>query len=469
MPNRSLSFALAIALVASSLLAGDKLSKDNKEWLELVGPLILPEEERIYRDLEKADRKAFEEIFWARRDPDPKNVSANNSFKTDYLAVRKAADERYRVPGSKGGETDCGRTFVLLGEPEHVQRGQFGADAGARQPETWTYRGEMFKSGEIEIDFDETCSVPGGARWAAQLTRLAETQITRPQIGYHKNDEGRLVKLADQLPKPSPALTLLEMPRQDFALEAEPKLSMRSQDGSATYVAGLVRGDAAGFETLEREGRRVVDLTLAIEAIDAEGRSAMIGAKQLHAPVGDDGKFTASYGVTLRPGRYTLKVGALNPMNHAGSVVELPIEPRDFGGDELMVSDILIFSEMKQRPPTSEKDPLAAFLLGTSQLVPRFGDTYREAEAIQVIAMVYGAPADEASGQPSVGATYTILKDGKAIMRSAETEYTTPDCVPAVGPIPLSGFEPGEYSVELSLEDKVSDRLYKRQATFSVK
>ena len=83
--------------------------------------------------------------------------------------------------------------------------------------------------------------------------------------------------------------------------------------------------------------------------------------------------------------------------------------------------------------------------------------------------MVYGAPADAASGDPLVGATYTILKDGKPISRSQEAEYTTAECVPAVGPIPLSGFEPGDYSVELSLEDKVSDRVHKRQVAFSVK
>ena len=93
MPNRSISFALATALVASSLLAGDKLSKDNKKWLALVRPIMLPEEERIYRDLEKRERQTFEEIFWARRDPDPKDVNADNSFRTGYLAARKTADE----------------------------------------------------------------------------------------------------------------------------------------------------------------------------------------------------------------------------------------------------------------------------------------------------------------------------------------------------------------------------------------
>ncbi len=468
MPNRSISIALAATLVASSVLAGDKLTKDDKKWLELVTPIILPEEERIYRDLKKGERKTFEEIFWARRNPDPEKVSEENSFKDDYLAARKAADASYRVLGKAGGVTDCGRTFLLLGEPDEVQKGSFGADIGARPPETWTYRGEMFKDGEIVIDFDETCSVPDGVQWSAQLKRLTETKITLPQLGYHRKDE-KLIKLADQLPKPSPALTLLEAPRQDFALEAEPKLSMRSMDGGATYLAGLVRGDAAGFETSERDGRRVADLTLALEVIDAEGRSVMRGAKELETPVGDDGKFTASYGVALRPGEYTLKVGALNAKSEAGSVIETPIESRDFGGHELMVSDILVFSEMEQRQEVDQKDPLAAFLLGTNQVIPRYGNEFEQNEAIQIISMVYGAAADEVSGQPSLGATFTILKDGRPISRSQEAEYTTPDSVPAVGPIPLASFEPGEYSVELSLEDKVSGGEHVRRATFTVK
>ena len=49
-----------------------KLDNADKKWLEDVRPIILPDEEKTFKELkEKADRNEFQKIFWARRDPNP--------------------------------------------------------------------------------------------------------------------------------------------------------------------------------------------------------------------------------------------------------------------------------------------------------------------------------------------------------------------------------------------------------------
>jgi len=67
----TLALALAVLSLAPAAARADKLDKEDKKWLDEVKPLMLPDEEKTFRDLkDKADRLEFQKIFWARRDPD---------------------------------------------------------------------------------------------------------------------------------------------------------------------------------------------------------------------------------------------------------------------------------------------------------------------------------------------------------------------------------------------------------------
>ena len=114
----SLTMAMALTLLvgSSAYAKGDKLSKDDKKWLEEeVAALITTEEIEIFKDLKSKDRKLFKEIFWARRDPDP--MTPKNEFIDDYQARVKAADENITNVGVKGSRSDMGHIAILLGSP----------------------------------------------------------------------------------------------------------------------------------------------------------------------------------------------------------------------------------------------------------------------------------------------------------------------------------------------------------------
>src|SRR5687767_1068867 len=169
--------ALAALLLLPAPLLAQKLEKEHKKFLEDVKPIMLPQEEKTYRELkDKNDRAEFEKIFWARRDPDL--GTPENEYKAEYDKARADADTRYRVAGQVGSATDCGRVFILLGAPDDVKKetAQEEATLVRRAPETWTFRdreGFKFKDGQIQISFDEECRLPQGARLGDQLNRLA--------------------------------------------------------------------------------------------------------------------------------------------------------------------------------------------------------------------------------------------------------------------------------------------------------
>lgn len=539
MPVRRLLFptVLTLSLLAAPAGAAEKLDKDSKKWLEGVAAIILPEEEKFFRDLKaKEDRAEFQKIFWARRDPDLE--TADNEFKVEYQKAVAEADRRFKAGSAPGSSTDCGRVFILLGEPAEVKKQPREEGAvGPRQPEVWTYRGTQFKGGAIEIGFDSVCALPQGARLSEQLNRLAESRIANPNIDYRPATDGHLVKLVDLLPKPSPSQALLKQPRQEFTLVAQPKLFMRGK-GGATYIGGLVRGEASALTALEEAGKKRVVLVIAAQAVEDGGRVAASTPELTTTPeLAEDGSFVASYAVTLRPGKYNLAVAALDSGSQKGSVSSIPVEVPDLGRGELAVSELLILSDVKEGVTQDPKDPLSAFYLGTTQLVPRFGNVFSKSESIQLLALVYdgqtnpavvtmdkynaleiGITIEEAqkrigasgiesarsegtviyqwknddgsnmsatfqngklttkaqaglekAGKAAVTTKFTILKDGKAVTSGEDQTSDVPSAAPAVGPVPLSKFHPGQYLARVKVVDNVAGKEIVREASFEVR
>ena len=195
--NRQL-VGLVLALLAAPALRADKLDNDSKKWLEGVRPIMLAEEEKIFKGLkDKAERQEFQKIFWARRDPDLETPA--NEYQVEYEKLRGEADAKFKVGGTPGSLTDCGRIYILLGPPDDVKKRERGERPG-RTPESWTFKERpslTFKGGQaqIEIDFDENCLLPQGARMGEQLNRVAEGRLANPNLNYRPGTDGRVGKL----------------------------------------------------------------------------------------------------------------------------------------------------------------------------------------------------------------------------------------------------------------------------------
>ena len=83
-----------------------------------------------------AEREAFIDSFWRRRDTDI--ATEANEFRQEHYLRLAAANEKFAVDGKKGSLSDRGRIYIQKGPPENIIR-----PAGR---EIWTYAdGERYE------------------------------------------------------------------------------------------------------------------------------------------------------------------------------------------------------------------------------------------------------------------------------------------------------------------------------------
>jgi hypothetical protein len=396
---------------------------------------------------------------------------------------RKRADALFAYPGTPGSETGCGQVFLLLGDPLEVEgrevREQFSSiepmREGARRPERWIYRSRRgdpieFTGGELQISFDAECRFSEAGRVLDDLHRVARSRITQPALDYRRTAEGRLMRLEDARGggggPAADAASLLASGRSDFPLEVEPKLLLRTQSGHC-YAAGLVRGrpmapgPQAGDQPAPASG------TVVAQAVPDSGPALPAVQRPFASRAEEDGSFLASYGLTLTPGRYTLKVGLLLPGGQ-GSTTSLALEVPDFDAPGLKTTDLVLYPEQDAPASADPKDPYAALAVGSLRLRPRFGNVFRAGDAIQVVAVLYGGRVDAGSGKASLRARFSILEADKPVARGGEQSFETPMAVASVGPLALRGYAPGPYIVRLEARDEVAGATVTREAALQI-
>lgn len=117
----------------------EKLTPEHRKWLEEEVVYIITDKEReAFLTLETVDeRERFIEAFWYRRDPDP--TTPQNEFKDEHYRRLDYANEKFSRQTTRAGwETDQGRIYITLGEPQRRQR--FEAHYNIAYCELWTYQ-----------------------------------------------------------------------------------------------------------------------------------------------------------------------------------------------------------------------------------------------------------------------------------------------------------------------------------------
>ena len=316
-----------------------------------------------------------------------------------------------------------------------------------------TSPGRTFAGGKVQIAFDADCR--GTAGLAEQLDRIAGAKIVHPNIDYRKGKDGHIVKLADQLPKDTKARALFKAPRQDFPVAAQAAY-LKVADGS-TALVGLVRGDASGLAAADAGGTKTVNVSIAASVVGADGNEAGWMEQTMNAPVGPDGAFVGSFKLGLKPGKYTLKAGAVDLKGGKASLASMPIEVPDLceGGDgggrhhapgALGGVDHPAAATSRRSRPSTRPTPLTrtrAFNLAQARLIPLFGTTLHKADQLSIFYQVYDLAVD-AAGKADAMATVSILKDGKAPIASTQNPMNTAVGGSVIGPVPLAGYELGQ-------------------------
>jgi GWxTD domain-containing protein len=480
----SASLIVFIALAGSYLGAADKgLDKAAEKWLREVHLLILPEEEGLFRALlTTEDRKEFQRIFWARRDPDPS--TPKNEMEEALVKGRSRADDLFTSPNERGGETGCGQVFLLLGDPLEVQgieqRGTQGRGArekfdslqpmrdGARPPEVWVYRSKAgdpvgFTGGELRIPFDDACRFSEGGRILDDLRLIARSRVVRPALDYRTSADGHLVPLEALLKAQSASGSAPIAGATDFPVALEPKLLLRTQTGVA-YAAGLVRADLAAAKVASGPGP--VTGVVSAEATPVSG-PAIKAQRAFSATAAADGSLIASYGLPLKPGQYALRIG-VSLSGGKSSSATVPLEVPDFEAPGLHVAPLVLYPD-EPSSPADPKDPYSALTVGSLRLRPRFGDAFKVSDALQVVSVLSGGKTDPATGKASLHARFTVMKDGKQVAKGDDQAFETSNAVASIGPVPLAGYSLGRYVVRLEVKDGAAGTSVTEERPFEIK
>ena len=135
--------ALSIVIFFSMAMSGfsQKKSQENshQKWLEEeVAHIITPAEREVFSKLSTVrEKNLFIQAFWKHRDPTP--ITTENEFKAEHYR-RINHSNRYFGRGlpKPGGNTDRGRMYIILGEPNDIQR--FEGKTQVYPTEVWFYQ-----------------------------------------------------------------------------------------------------------------------------------------------------------------------------------------------------------------------------------------------------------------------------------------------------------------------------------------
>lgn len=127
MEYKKLFTVVILSLLSLSLLPGkskvSQLPPKYKKWIqEEVVYIITPTERKVFLELETdREREMFMQSFWSQRDPNPH--TEENEFQIEhYRRLKYANDQLGRGTPTAGWRTDMGRIYIILGEPNSIER-----------------------------------------------------------------------------------------------------------------------------------------------------------------------------------------------------------------------------------------------------------------------------------------------------------------------------------------------------------
>ena len=122
------------------------------------------------------------------------------------------------------------------------------------------------------------------------------------------------------------------------------------------------------------------------------------------------------------------------------------------------------------------------YTFSTIKISPSLDNKFKKTDEFNIMFWIYGAAADAAK-KPNVEVEYAFhqkLADGEKFFNKTEPQIMNAETLPpqfdlAAGhqltgslAVPLASFPPGDYRLELKINDKVAGKTVTRESTFSV-
>ncbi len=500
-----------------------ELETPYRKWLnEDVVYIITDEEKTAFKRLATdEEREQFIEQFWLRRDPTPD--TEENEFKEEHYRRIAYANDHY-ASGIPGWKTDRGRIYIMYGPADEIEShpsgGTYerpmeegGGETSTYPFEQWRYRYLEGIGTNIVIEFvDPTMSgeyhmtmdpsekdaltyVPGaGLTLMEQMGLASKTQRFQNTDGTHlgqafggssesmmefnrleqfaKLQKPPAVKFKDLEDAVTSKITFNILPmkvRADFFPLTEASvltyvtLQFENKDMQFQDKSGVEKASINIFGRITTMTRRIVQTFEDTVTVDCAQEMLQDYAKRLSI---------YQKALPLPPGTYRLNVVVKDIVGGNMNNYETALNVPHVDAEKLMSSTIVL-ADLIEKVPTKSIG-VGQFVIGTTKVRPRVSESFTRAEKMGIYLKLYNFGPDDKTQKPNGQIEYEVLKNGsnEKIFEFTEDIASLPGAsasqVTVEKLLPLSGMQPGQYTLKLKITDRNRNQTLTPSAQFSV-
>ncbi|MEO8217109.1 MAG: GWxTD domain-containing protein [Acidobacteriota bacterium] len=517
MKIRNSMLAVVCALLISGIAAAASITPEQAAWAKGPAQYLMTKHEmdqwKSIKSEEEANR--FIDLFWAKRNPDP--TKPGNAFRDRFEALVKYADEHFGHQKLPGSMTERGKVFILIGPPSRVaktntetistvQSGSLKDVEGNLNEdnppaETWIYETDHIPAyagnQELRINFVDQFAngdfklTNSRTNFTDLFKKSASAAILHPELTAVP--QVAMAPAAPTMQAPSqaaPAVTVAPPP-------AAPALSTQFKTESLkTAVSEFNAAKTSPYkpsyvtygEFITSSGEYFVPVELYVPASAALPSENLTFFGQIQDKDGNpvavfeepatlqQSKYDWYYdkSLPLQPGKYVGVFGLASdgkPLTMSRAELNLdPLTGTDPSMSRLILSNNLFALAEAQKPD----DPYA---FGGIKVVPKGDLTFHSSDELWYFFELRNPGVDE-SGNPKVQVKVDVqgtTAKGKKVKMSAPMSPANAELLKGVpghyavgSSIPLGGFEPGDYSMKLTVKDSLKSQTYTREQAFKI-
>ena len=137
----------------------------------------------------------------------------------------------------------------------------------------------------------------------------------------------------------------------------------------------------------------------------------------------------------------------------------------------LQASSVILANSVQPVPTAT--DALEQFVIGDLKIQPNVKSEYVRGQNLIPYLQVYNATLDQTSLKPSIEVRYALKSGGKVLeeltdLAGDSVQFFSGQRVVVLGKIPLKEIQPGKYTLEVAVVDKVSNRSVLASTDFKV-
>lgn len=492
MSKNLISRLLIVAVVASAggvAVAQDELAAGATEavaavdWLNWdqgpAGFLMTKDDEKEWKKISsEAEARAFVELFWAKRNPDP--AQPFNPFRAQFDSRVRYADENFSSEGRRGALSDRGRVLIVLGPPhlaenraptetvERMDDQAFGSDEVRGNAALWLYEPSRMPP-ELKIKASQVLYVfyedrPGTNNFTLDRSHRDATMalrvLTRAPEGYVLHPK------MTSVPKPVavPGAVAASPAHLDWLAVPAPPLNDRVVILAEPGVADAGHRPWWVHIELPEDAPKLDLLAGQVKSADGEVLSTF---EKPAEPVEFQGHSFYHLTFPLAVGDYKVEVvgaSAGEPQVVYAEDVTVPEAP-----EGTWLSEVIVGLHAEQKD-----DALlgSAYCLGRLHVLPLTGTEVTRKNEISYFGF-FVRPTEAAEGRAAINSTAQLRRDGRRFGRPLDLPMQAVQVADEVyvyaNSLNLAALpEIGEYTLVIEVTDPATETAVSREVTLNV-